>query len=348
MSMRKARAGRPEASSSVNTHRCWLALWGTHVPNKVKVHSWRIMRNGLAVGSELHRRRIKPGIFCTVCGREESLAHRFWTCPHSRQFWEELSSRREAQVASPPESLQSNAEVGWWMLNWLSVAGDEEREMMLQGVYGLWLARNEARDGNRIQAAQEVATSVSQFMDEWRETVQKKARTRVQAQPEKWKPPEQGWILANADGAVSKGADKGGGGVVLRDHDGAFRGAAAHFFPTIAKPEFVELMACRRALQFGRELGVLKIHVQLDCREAVCMINKPIKNLSAAGPIVEDIKVLMQGWQGCKVTWKRRTANRAAHILAKLAVGEEICQEWHSMPPDCILHVIADEIPNIN
>lgn len=39
MSLRKARTGWPEPSSSVNSHRSWLALWGTHVPNKVKVHA---------------------------------------------------------------------------------------------------------------------------------------------------------------------------------------------------------------------------------------------------------------------------------------------------------------------
>lgn len=185
-------------------------------------------------------------------------------------------------------------------------------------------------------------------MDEWTEIVNKKARSKVKVQPEKWQPPEPGWILANTDGAVAKDATKGGGGVVLRDHDGAFRGAAAHFFPDDGKPDIIELKACRKALQFGRELGVQKIHVETDCREAVCMINGSVKNFSAAGPIVEDIKGLMQGWQGCKVTWKRRSANRAAHILAKLAVGNELCEEWRATPPDCILHVIADEIPSFN
>lgn len=76
------------------------------------------------------------------------------------------------------------------------------------------------------------------------------------------------------------------------------------------------------------------------------MINSACKNLSVAGPIVEDIKCLMQGWQGCKVSWRRRTANRAAHILAKLAVSEQVSQEWRAVPPECILHVIAAEIPN--
>ncbi|RCU22136.1 hypothetical protein DVA69_20530, partial [Acinetobacter baumannii] len=61
------------------------------------------------------------------------------------------------------------------------------------------------------------------------------------------------------------------------------------------------------------------------------MINDPNKNLFAMGSIVEDIKVQMQGWEGCRVTWRRRTANRVSHILAKLVVGVECCQEWSAV-----------------
>lgn len=82
----------------------------------------------------------------------------------------------------------------------------------------------------------------------------------------------------------------------------------------------------------------------MDSKEAVCMINGARRNLSLVGTIVKDIKSLMQGWQGCKVTWRRRSANKAAHILARLPVGDGACVEWRYAPPDCILSVIGDEI----
>ncbi|XP_073355278.1 uncharacterized protein [Aegilops tauschii subsp. strangulata] len=185
-------------------------------------------------------------------------------------------------------------------------------------------------------------------MDGWIEVVQKKVRARVHPYSEKWSPPELGWIKVNTDGAVLKGANKGGSGVVLGDHNSAFRGAAAHFLPSMANPEIVELLACKKALMFAREIGMSKIHVEMDCKEAVGMINEPCRNLSVAGSIVEDIKSKLLGREGCKVTWNRRTANKAAHTLAKLAVGEECCQKWRAMPPECVLHVISDEIPNFD
>lgn len=160
---------------------------------------------------------------------------------------------------------------------------------------------------------------MSKYIDEWNEVVEKKAKVPIQTPSVRWEPPEQGWILANVDGAVSKHGAKGGGGVVLRDHDGAFGGAAARFFPDSSKPEMVELLACRKAIQFAAAMGVQKLQVELDCKEAVRMINNPNKDLSMSGPIVEDIKGLVKAWRDCRISWKRRSANRAAHTLAKAA-----------------------------
>nr|XP_020198784.1 uncharacterized protein LOC109784596 [Aegilops tauschii subsp. strangulata] len=218
--------------------------------------------------------------------------------------------------------------------------------MAMQGLYGLWLARNEARDGVRIKNPADVAAKVSGLMDEWAETVTKKTRVVAKPPPEKWMPPETDWVKLNVDGAVSSASGNGGGGVVARDHAGAFRGALAQPFPNCSKPELVELMACRQALVFGRELGIQRVHAEMDCREAVSMVNPATRNLSVAGPIVEDVKTLMRGWVGCKITWRRRTANQAAHTLAKVAVGDGISQVWRHAPPDCILSVIANELPD--
>ena len=62
MSRKLARAGQPGSSSSVQRHKGYLGIWSTNAPGKAKIHMWRLVRNGLAVGSELHRRWIKPGV----------------------------------------------------------------------------------------------------------------------------------------------------------------------------------------------------------------------------------------------------------------------------------------------
>jgi hypothetical protein len=69
--------GRASSSLSCDEHKGWLALWAAEVPCKAKIHTWRLIKNGLAVGAELDRRKIKDGVKCVICYRDESLLHRF-------------------------------------------------------------------------------------------------------------------------------------------------------------------------------------------------------------------------------------------------------------------------------
>jgi hypothetical protein len=55
-SRRKFRTGGVESSNSVEAHKGWLSLWNANIHGKIKVHVWRLMKNGLALGAELQRR----------------------------------------------------------------------------------------------------------------------------------------------------------------------------------------------------------------------------------------------------------------------------------------------------
>lgn len=70
----------------------------------------------------------------------------------------------------------------------------------------------------------------------------------VQREVIQWQKPPDGWVKANADGALAKSHGSGGGGAVLRDCHGEFLGGSCHFFPSAYDPETVELQACRRAI----------------------------------------------------------------------------------------------------
>ena len=123
---------------------------------------------------------------------------------------------------------------------------------------------------------------------------------------QRWRPPDEGWIRA-----VCKYGDKGGGGLVLRDHNGAFVAGASHFFPSNADPEAMEILACRRAAQVAREMNVQKLHMELDNQKVVQMLSRVSKNLSATGPWIEEIKEMLRGFDEFKVSWVRRSANVA-------------------------------------
>ena len=145
MGMCIKRAGKALATSSnpAADHKSFLELWSADVPNKMKLHTWHIISNGLAVGHDLHRRRIKPGVFCIACGREESLVHRFRRCLHSLLFWKLLRDSIGAPLLGLPKEIETYRGMRTWLLEWLGRACSEERETVITAWYELWMARME-------------------------------------------------------------------------------------------------------------------------------------------------------------------------------------------------------------
>ena len=272
--------------------------------------------------------------------------HIFWSCQHSEQFWNQLRSEKGAMVAAPTSFTGSQSELANWLLGWFAKAPADEREAMIHAVYALWLARNETRNGRRIEEPHEIIERVCSFMREWREVHVKSAQATKPIVVQRWTAPEEGWVNANSDGATAKFGGKSGGGVVLRDYNGAFLAGACHFFPHVDDAEAAEIKACKRALLVVMEINVQRVHLELDSQALVQMIKSPERNLAANGPWVEELKAMLRTFQDFRVSWVRRSANVAAHKLAKVGVGEELCKVWLESPPDCVLDVIADEMPD--
>ncbi|KAE8792786.1 hypothetical protein D1007_32655 [Hordeum vulgare] len=130
----------------------------------------------------------------------------------------------------------------------VATAADHEKELMLQATYGLWLARNNTREGRKLQQPHEIIDSLKVQLSDWKAANE----TRV-SQPEpktiqKWESFVNGWVKINSDGAVSKQGTNDGGGAVFQNHNVMFLFVVSHFFLGIADPEAVEALACRRAL----------------------------------------------------------------------------------------------------
>jgi hypothetical protein len=146
MQRKKVARGVSESSSSCDHHKGWLSLWDAQVPNKIKVHVWRLVMNGLAVGTELSHRKIKDGVVCLACGRTESLVHRFWSCPHSASAWNYLSEFSGCQFPQPPANLGCHADLKGWLLDWIGKGSSDQIALSFQMLYSLWLTRNDARE----------------------------------------------------------------------------------------------------------------------------------------------------------------------------------------------------------
>ena len=75
---------------------------------------------------------------------------------------------------------------------------------MIQAVYALWLARNEARDGKRIEEPHEIMKRVMRLVEEWQQVHEKQTTERHPIVRARWEAPDEGCVKVTADGAFSK------------------------------------------------------------------------------------------------------------------------------------------------
>jgi hypothetical protein len=211
---KKLKKGNAESSNSSDDHRGRLALWDVQVPGKVKIHMWRLVENGLAVGTELSRRSIKDGVICLVCGRTENLVHRFWTCPHSVSAWAFLADLTGFHAPTPPKRLKCHSELKGWLLDWIGKAPADKLLWFFMLIYKLWLARNDARETKQIEDPRAIVEKAKAAVEEWSAVHVKTPSSNIRS-VEHWLSPEPGRVKVNADGAFRTADSSGGSGVVL-------------------------------------------------------------------------------------------------------------------------------------
>jgi ribonuclease HI len=219
---------------------------------------------------------------------------------------------------------------------------DKELALAVMALYQLWLARNETRDGTPITDPLDVARRTIFLVEEWAGL--KPIQVPKLAQPNAiWQAPAEGWHKVNADGAFSSESGNGGCGVVLRDHHGQFLAGASHFLTFVADPEGAEVEAYKRALVLARNLGVAKVCLETDSLSVVSKLRSRELDRSLYGPVLEEIKALLSGFEDHSVRHVRRSGNGVAHCLAKLGCSNNICNSWLGSPPGCIVTLLASE-----
>jgi ribonuclease HI len=302
------------------------------------------VENGLAVGSELKHRRIKDGITCLVCGKEESLTHRFWSCSHSRAAWSLLEENTGFAFEMPPKLIRGHSDLRAWVLDWLGKAKGKSVSLTMMLIYKLWLARNDAREKERIDNPEDIVKNSIAGVEEWMSIHERKVNPRSKV-TEHWLSPEVGWYKVNVDGAFRAAEKYGGGGVVIRDCHGSFLAGAHHFPPHIADAEGAKLMACRVGLQLANQEHCRNVVLETDSTEVAAKLDREGHDRSTYGPLVSEIKSLFLGFEAVRVRSVRRSANDVAHRMAQEGCVTRSSRVWRGVAPDFVLNrVVMDSV----
>jgi ribonuclease HI len=218
-----------------------------------------------------------------------------------------------------------------WLLDWSSSLEEKELVLGLMTLYHMWLARNDAREALMIEDPDRIARRVLGLTEEWM-ALKESNSEKIPRPTEHWLPLAYGWVKVNVDGAFSKEAGYGGGGVVMRDRHGGFLAGSNHFFPRVSDPKRAEMLACKQGVALAKEKGEVRVILELDCLGAVAKLEGKELDRSMQGPLVEEIKELMRGFEDIRVTHVRRSCNGVAHSLAQLGCKSRNDATWWSVP----------------
>jgi ribonuclease HI len=238
--------------------------------------------------------------------------------------------------------MRSHNELQNWLLDWFAALPAEELATAMTTIYHLWLSRNNAREEVMIENPVKIADRVVYLLEEWR-SLKPVGTCRQPREKEHWLPPEEGWLKVNADGALSAAEGHGGGGVIARNSQGGFVAAASCFFPHVVDPERAELLACRRAVQLAKEVGVSKLAMETDCAGAVAKLKAQEMDRSVHGPLVEEIKALLGDFEDFSISHVRRSSNVVAHVLAREGCLNKCNSAWFDAEPDFVSDLLAQD-----
>ncbi|KMT14541.1 hypothetical protein BVRB_4g073110 [Beta vulgaris subsp. vulgaris] len=138
----------------------------------------------------------------------------------------------------------------------------------------------------------------------------------------RWKPPHQGFLKLNTDGAWKADWENAGIGGVFRDAVGNWELGFAKRVDA-GSPEAAELMAIREGLQVAWDCNYHKLEVECDAKGVVQLLAKPLEAENhPLGVIVMDICILLTRHWSVEFLHIKREGNKVAHCLAAEAVNQ--------------------------
>ncbi|KAB2615755.1 hypothetical protein D8674_022343 [Pyrus ussuriensis x Pyrus communis] len=160
----------------------------------------------------------------------------------------------------------------------------------------------------------------------------------------RWLCPPIGRLKLNVDWAWDKEHCIRGVGIIIRNAEGNFVGAATRVFMEMFSPIQVEALAMRVGLELVVERGLIKINIESDALHIVLAVLKSSMNSSPMGPIIEDTKFLLALVVEASVAHIHPQANLVAHHLARFALHSRGNYTWFNEPPLIISDLLVGDV----
>ena len=103
--------------------------------------------------------------------------------------------------------------------------------------------------------------------------------------------------------------------------------------PSVFDSLKVEIIACRKALEFAIDVGFTDLVIKGDNKSVMQLVSASGEDFSRLGHVIQDIKWLAQGLRRVSFSYVKQGANSVAHSLARFAkMWSMICIGWRIVP----------------
>jgi ribonuclease HI len=317
---------------------CWSKLWNIRtIPKHIHL-AWRIFHDSLPTKKKLIHRGMLIDPLCSRCGNaDEDLDHVFKGCIWAKKVW--FHSPLGVRIEDSPLSFIS------WLDHVISHSPSDVISYVLSLCYGIWFARNKSCFDGKQNLVEDIVRKAWAIVDDYNlmlNTHVSSDNPEPSNSPISWNPPPPNCYKVNVD-AAGPTNNMWGIGVVIRDSYGDVAAAATWIVEAIPDPDVGEALGVRLAIQFALDMGFFQVMFESDSLNVVRGFHKLSNNQSYLGMVVADCNRLSSRFNSFSLSHIKRSANMAAHSLAKFALTSSDTV-WIEECPPCIVSSIAADL----
>ncbi|VAH35038.1 hypothetical protein VPH35_022734 [Triticum aestivum] len=224
---------------------------------------------------------------CPVCFRfDEDGGHIFLKCKKVRELWRtSMLEHIRTKLLDCPDSKKVLEEI------FKLEPGECLKVCFLMWLW--WNERNKANNGDQIRSIGEVSSFAEYHLFNcMKDKTQEKEKSNRKMQ--KWKPPPEGNLKINIDGAFIEASKIGGWGFTLRNDQGVLLAAGAGKLKHVSDTLHAEALALELATNIAIKMGCQQVIFETDSMMLKQAITSTEYDLSKLGSLFQDVKFQMR------------------------------------------------------
>uniref|UniRef100_A0A803QH07 Reverse transcriptase domain-containing protein n=1 Tax=Cannabis sativa TaxID=3483 RepID=A0A803QH07_CANSA len=343
-----------QSSSSDANRDWWKFFWNLSLPPKIRIFAWKVIQHILPVAAALFKRKVIDSAACSLCNSSwESIGHALFGCSHAKNIW------KESKFIIDFNKAQSMFNGDY--LHYLSaVYTQEDFELFICLLWGIWTDRNRVFHGGKARISSSIITYTTGFHRDYSRTKHLSSQSTAAAaelssthqnstpqtmhQHTPWTPPNINGFKLNVDAASNSDQQKLGIGAIIRSHDGMVVAALSKVVQGSFRSDEMEAKALFHALNWVSQSQLSITHIETDALRVSTALNSTKSDLSCFSDLIFDIRCLLSFFPSVLVSHAKRSANQAAHGLARFALGLDEDISWVGEIPYPIFTVVVNDL----